>query len=82
LENEQSGLIRGRLLDAKAAGPQGMARHDNVVRDPPAFQGAELDGKIREKSLSWFSSDDIFLSVMLLSMVCSKGSGPTQVRTW
>lgn len=43
--DEQSRLIRGRLLDAKGVGPQGMARHNILVGDPPAFQGAERDGK-------------------------------------
>ena len=41
LGNEQSRLIRGRLLDA--IGPHLMARHDVLVGDPPAFQGAERD---------------------------------------
>jgi hypothetical protein len=39
--DDQSRLIRGRLLDA--VGPQLMARHDVLVGDPPTFQGAERD---------------------------------------
>ena len=39
--DEQSRLIRGRLLDT--IGPHLMARHDVLVGDPPAFQGAERD---------------------------------------
>jgi hypothetical protein len=39
--DDQSRLIRGRLLDA--IGPQLMARHDVLVGDPPTFQGAERD---------------------------------------
>jgi hypothetical protein len=39
--DEQSRLIRGRLLDT--IGPRLMARHDILVGDPPTFQGAERD---------------------------------------
>jgi hypothetical protein len=39
--DEQSRLIRGRLLDA--VGPEKMARHDVLIGDPPTFQGAERD---------------------------------------
>ena len=39
--DEQSRLIRGRLLDT--IGPQLMARHGVLVGDPPTFQGAERD---------------------------------------
>jgi len=39
--DEQSRLIRGRLLDA--VGPEAIARHDILVGDPPMFQGAERD---------------------------------------
>lgn len=39
--DDQSRLIRGRLLDA--VGPQIMTRHDVLVGDPPTFQGAERD---------------------------------------
>ena len=38
---EQSRLIRGRLLDA--CGPEYLARHDVLIGDPPQFQGAERD---------------------------------------
>lgn len=55
--DEQSRLIRGRLLDV--LGPHLMARHSVLVGDPPSFQGAERD-------------------VVYLSMVCSRGSVPTQ----
>lgn len=55
--DEQSRLIRGRLLDA--LGPEKMARHDILIGDPPTFQGAERD-------------------IVFLSMVCSRGSVPTQ----
>lgn len=55
--DEQSRLIRGRLLDE--IGAEKMARHDVLVGDPPSFQGAERD-------------------IIFLSMVCSKGSVPTQ----
>ena len=39
--DEQSRLIRGRLLDT--IGAQLFARHDVLVGDPPTFQGAERD---------------------------------------
>jgi len=39
--DEQSRLIRGRLLDA--IGPEKMARHNVLIGDPPTFQGAERD---------------------------------------
>ena len=39
--DEQSRLIRGRLLDV--VGPQKMAEHNILVGDPPKFQGAERD---------------------------------------
>ena len=39
--DEQSRLIRGRLLDA--LGPQKYKEHDMLVGDPPTFQGAERD---------------------------------------
>lgn len=39
--DEQSRLIRGRLLDV--IGPHLMARHNVLVGDPPAFQGSERD---------------------------------------
>jgi AAA domain len=39
--DEQSRLIRGRLLDS--LGPQIMSKHDVLVGDPPAFQGTERD---------------------------------------
>lgn len=39
--DEQSRLIRGRLLDA--VGPEYLARHDVLIGDPPQFQGAERD---------------------------------------
>lgn len=39
--DEQSRMIRGRLLDA--VGPEKMARHNVLVGDPPNFQGAERD---------------------------------------
>lgn len=55
--DEQSRLIRGRLLDA--IGPEKMARHNILIGDAPTFQGAERD-------------------VVFLSMVCSRGSVPTQ----
>eukprot|EP00980_Cylindrotheca_fusiformis_P027759 scaffold22558_cov116-Cylindrotheca_fusiformis.AAC.8 len=55
--DEQSRLIRGRLLDA--VGPEKIARHDVLIGDPPTFQGAERD-------------------IVFLSMVCSRGSVPTQ----
>jgi hypothetical protein len=55
--DEQSRLIRGRLLDA--VGPEKMARHDILIGDPPTFQGAERD-------------------IVFLSMICSRGSVPTQ----
>jgi hypothetical protein len=57
LGDEQSRLIRGRLLDA--VGPEVMARHKILIGEPPMFQGAERD-------------------VVYLSMVCSRGSVPTQ----
>jgi len=57
--DEQSRLIRGRLLDA--IGPQLMARHNVLVGEPPTFQGAERD-------------------IIFLSMVCSRGSAPTQCQ--
>lgn len=37
--DEQSRLIRGRLLDA--CGPEVLTRHDVLIGDPPQFQGAE-----------------------------------------
>ena len=40
--DEQSRLIRGRLLDT--IGPQRMAQHSVLVGDPPSFQGTERDG--------------------------------------
>lgn len=81
--DEQSRLIRGRLLDAKDVGPQGMARHDILVGDPPAFQGAERDSTYCEEAQETPGSSTYilcFFPVILLSMVCSKGSAPTQVR--
>jgi superfamily I DNA and/or RNA helicase len=39
--DEQSRLIRGRLLDT--IGPQRMAQHSILVGDPPSFQGTERD---------------------------------------
>jgi len=39
--DEQSRLIRGRLLDS--CGPEYLARHDVLIGDPPLFQGAERD---------------------------------------
>jgi hypothetical protein len=39
--DEQSRLIRGRLLDV--VGPQIMSQHRILVGDPPTFQGAERD---------------------------------------
>ena len=39
--NEQSRLIRGRLLDV--IGPQKYKEHDILIGDPPTFQGAERD---------------------------------------
>lgn len=39
--DEQSRLIRGRLLDA--VGPEKMAHHNVLVGDPPLFQGAERE---------------------------------------
>lgn len=42
--DEQSRLIRGRLLNSDRIGPGGMVRHNILVGDPPAFQGAERDG--------------------------------------
>jgi AAA domain len=39
--DEQSRLIRSRLLDA--IGPQRMAQHSILVGDPPSFQGTERD---------------------------------------
>jgi len=39
--DEQSRLIRGRLLDT--LGPKIMAEHEILVGDPPTFQGAERD---------------------------------------
>ncbi|GAX28326.1 hypothetical protein FisN_27Hh017 [Fistulifera solaris] len=39
--DEQSRLIRGRLLDR--VGPHNMALHNILVGDPPTFQGAERD---------------------------------------
>lgn len=42
--DEQSRLIRGRLLNSNRVGPGGMALHDILVGDPPVFQGAERDG--------------------------------------
>jgi AAA domain len=41
LGDDQSRLIRGRLLDA--VGPEKMARHEVLIGDPPTFQGAEKD---------------------------------------
>ncbi|KAG7373119.1 DNA helicase [Nitzschia inconspicua] len=41
LGDDQSRLIRGRLLDA--VGPEKIARHDVLIGDPPTFQGAERD---------------------------------------
>ena len=41
LGEEQSRLIRGRLLDA--IGPQAMSLHSIEVGEPPNFQGAERD---------------------------------------
>ena len=41
--DEQSRLIRGRLLDT--IGPQRMAQHSVLVGDPPSFQGTERDSK-------------------------------------
>lgn len=49
--DEQSRLIRGRLLDA--IGPHLMARHDVLVGDPPAFQGAERDSKCHIQCDRW-----------------------------
>jgi hypothetical protein len=55
--DEQSRLIRGRLLDS--LGPQIMSKHDVLVGDPPAFQGAERDGTIAMSMVcySWFPSN-------------------------
>lgn len=39
--DEQSRLIRGRLLDA--IGPEAYNRHDILVGEPPSFQGSERD---------------------------------------
>jgi hypothetical protein len=39
--NEQSRLIRGRLLDV--IGPQKYKEHNILIGDPPTFQGAERD---------------------------------------
>jgi len=39
--DEQSRLIRGRLLDS--CGPEFLARHNVLIGDPPTFQGAERD---------------------------------------
>lgn len=39
--DEQSRLIRGRLLDS--CGPEYLARHNVLIGDPPQFQGAERD---------------------------------------
>jgi len=39
--DEQSRLIRGRLLDS--CGPEFLVRHDVLIGDPPQFQGAERD---------------------------------------
>ena len=39
--DEQSRLIRGRLLDR--VGAEAMARHDILIGDSPTFQGAERD---------------------------------------
>ena len=39
--DEQSRLIRGRLLDT--IGPEKISRHHILVGDPPTFQGAERD---------------------------------------
>jgi hypothetical protein len=39
--DEQSRLIRGRLLDA--IGPIGFKEHEVLIGDPPTFQGAERD---------------------------------------
>ena len=39
--DEQSRLIRGRLLDA--IGPEAYNRHDVLVGEPPSFQGSERD---------------------------------------
>jgi hypothetical protein len=55
--DEQSRLIRGRLLDA--VGPERIAQHGILIGDPPSFQGAERD-------------------IIFLSMVCSRGSVPSQ----
>jgi hypothetical protein len=41
LGDEQSRLIRGRLLDR--IGPQKFKEHDILIGDPPTFQGAERD---------------------------------------
>lgn len=41
LGDDQSRLIRGRLLDA--VGPERIARHEVLIGDPPTFQGAERD---------------------------------------
>jgi superfamily I DNA and/or RNA helicase len=41
--DEQSRLIRGRLLDV--VGPQRMAQHSMLVGDPPSFQGTERDSE-------------------------------------
>ena len=41
LGDEQSRLIRGRLLDA--IGPKAMKEHNLLIGDPPTFQGAERD---------------------------------------
>jgi hypothetical protein len=41
LGDEQSRLIRGRLLDV--IGPEMISRHCILVGDPPTFQGAERD---------------------------------------
>lgn len=85
LGDEQSRLIRGRLLDA--LGPHLMARHEVLVGDPPAFQGAERDGTFEStwtRCLTYSRrSQNILLrrfacAVIFLSMVCSRGKSPTQ----
>ena len=48
--DEQSRLIRGRLLDA--IGPHQFARHDILVGDPPTFQGDEKDSKFLNDNLN------------------------------
>lgn len=73
--DEQSRLIRGRLLNSDRVGPGGMARHDVLVGDPPAFQGAERDGMILDACLLSLLTVH---KVIFLSMVCSPGNTPTQ----